>query len=145
MMLNERKRESEQAAAFHAKLRSTGSKLGKSEHARVLLREDDVQQLEFNSFGQVARSKPRRLLLLNDQVVCAAVSGRASEVEIGPGLGGAGERLNIKWAAGVEEVELVEGSYVETLALACLTVARSVSSSKRSSLGRSITPASLNG
>ena len=56
MMLNERKRESEQAAAFHAKLRSTGSKLGKSEHARVLLREDDVQQLEFNSFGQVARS-----------------------------------------------------------------------------------------
>ena len=143
VMLNERKRESEQAAAFHAKLRSTGSKLGKSEHARVLLREDDVQQLEFNSFGQVARSKPRRLLLLNDQVVCAAVSGRASEVEIGPGLGGAGERLNIKWAAGVEEVELVEGSSVGTLAR--LTVAGSVSSSKRSSLGKSITPASLNG
>jgi len=142
VMLNERKRESEQAAAFHAKLRSTGSKLGKSEHARVLLREDDVQQLEFNSFGQVSRSKPRRLLLLNDQVVCAAVSGRASEVEIGPGLGGAGERLNLKWAAGVEEVELVEGSAVGTLAR--LTVAGSVSSSsKRSSLGRSITPASL--
>ena len=75
VMLNERKRESEQAAAFHAKLRNGGSKLGKSEHARVLLREDDVQQLEFNSFGQVCRSKPRRLLLLNDQVVCAAVSG----------------------------------------------------------------------
>ena len=27
----------------------------------------------------VIRSKPRRLLLLNDQLVCAAVSGRASE------------------------------------------------------------------
>ena len=75
--------------------------------------------------------------------MCAAVSGRASEVEIGPGLGGAGERLNIKWAARVEEVELVEGSSVGTLAR--LTVAGSVSSSKRSSLGRSITPASLNG
>ena len=85
-MLNERKREAEQAAAFQAKLRSTGSKLGKTDQARVLLREviqengkwvifstalvpqDDVQQLEFNNFGQVSRSKSRRLLLLNDQV-----------------------------------------------------------------------------
>ena len=38
-MLNERKRESEQAAAFQAKLRSTGSKLGKTDQARILLRE----------------------------------------------------------------------------------------------------------
>ena len=38
-MLNERKREAEQAAAFQAKLRSTGSKLGKTDQARVLLRE----------------------------------------------------------------------------------------------------------
>ena len=68
VMLNERKRESEQSAAFHAKLRNSGSKLAKSEAQRVLLREDDVQQLEFNSLGQVCRSKPRRLLLLNDQV-----------------------------------------------------------------------------
>ena len=53
-----------------------------------------------------------------------------------------GERLNVKWAAGVEEVELVEGASVGTLAR--LTVAGSVSSStKRSSLGRSLTPASL--
>ena len=71
VLLNERKRDSEQAAAFHvshsdrvssqlmtslqAKLRSGGSKLGKSEVGRVLLREDDVQQLEFNSAGQVHR------------------------------------------------------------------------------------------
>lgn len=68
VMLNERKRESEQSAAFHAKLRNSGSKLAKSEAQRVLLREDTVQQLEFNSQGQVCRSKPRRLLLLNDQV-----------------------------------------------------------------------------
>ena len=123
VMLNERKRESEQSAAFHAKLRNSGSKLAKSEAQRVLLREDDVQQLEFNSLGQVCRSKPRRLLLLNDQVgnldfskpynhrlfcqvVCAAVSGRVSEVgEAGQSIvTGTGERLNVKWAAGVEEV-----------------------------------------
>merc|ERR1719219_2598431 len=60
-MLNERKRECEQAAAFQAKLRSTGSKLGKTEQARVLLREDDVQRLEFNNAGQVSRTKGRRL------------------------------------------------------------------------------------
>ena len=140
VLLNERKRDSEQAAAFHAKLRSAGSKLGRSEAGRVLLREDDVQQLEFNSAGQVSRSKPRRLLLLNDQLVCAAVSGRASEAgELGATINVAGERLNVKWVAGVGEVDLVEGN-VGTLAR--LTVAGSVSS-KRSSLGRSLTPASL--
>ena len=63
-------------------------------------------------FLQVCRSKPRRLLLLNDQVVCAAVSGRVSEVTSPQQQGqdsvlGAGmERLNVKWAAGVEEVGL---------------------------------------
>ena len=85
------------------------------------------------------RSKPRRLLLLNDQLVCAAVSGRASEAGEAASLNLAGERLNVKWVAGLGEVELVEGN-VGTLAR--LTVAGSVSS-KRSSLGRSLTPASL--
>ena len=98
-----------------------------------------MQQLEFNSAGQVSRSKPRRLLLLNDQLVCAAVSGRASEAGEVATINLAGERLNVKWVAGVGEVDLVEGN-VGTLAR--LTVAGSVSS-KRSSLGRSLTPASL--
>ena len=72
-----------------------------------------------------------------------AVSGRPSEVEIGPSLGGAGERLTLKWSAGVEEVTLVEGSTAGTLAR--MTVAGSVSASmtKRSSLGRASTPASM--
>ena len=116
-----------------------------------------MQQLEFNNFGQVSRSKSRRLLLLNDQVpasmlcfdlecsqvVCVAVSGRPSEVEIGPSLGGSGERLTLKWSAGVEEVSLVEGSTAGTLAR--MTVAGSVSASthKRSSLGRASTPGSM--
>ena len=72
-----------------------------------------------------------------------AVSGRPSEVEIGPSLGGSGERLTLKWSAGVEEVSLVEGSTAGTLAR--MTVAGSVSAStnKRSSLGRASTPASM--
>ena len=56
-MLNERKRESEQVAAFRAKMRQIGGKVGgsKVDSGRVLLREDDVQRLEFNSSGQVSR------------------------------------------------------------------------------------------
>ena len=71
------------------------------------------------------------------------MSGRPSEVEIGPSLGGSGERLTLKWSAGVEEVSLVEGSTAGTLAR--MTVAGSVSAStnKRSSLGRASTPASM--
>ena len=40
--------------------------------------------------------------------MCAAVSGRVSEVgEAGQSIvTGTGERLNVKWAAGVEEVGL---------------------------------------
>ena len=37
--------------------------------SRFLLREDDMTQLEFNAAGLVARSKQRRLLLLNDLLV----------------------------------------------------------------------------
>jgi len=37
--------------------------------SRFLLREDDMTQLEFNTAGLVARSKQRRLLLLNDLLV----------------------------------------------------------------------------
>ena len=103
-MLNERKRESEQIAAFRAKIRLLGGKLGGGA-GRVLLREDNVTRLEFNAAGQVCRSKPRRLLLLNDRVVCVAASGRPSEVEmLGSGVGGGahgqGEKLCLKWSAG---------------------------------------------
>jgi len=113
-MLNERKREAEQIAAFRAKMRQIGSKLGRSETGRVLLREDEVQRLEFNSSGQVTRSKPRRLLLLNDRVVCVVGSGRPSEVEMSSA--GVQEKLTLKWSAGVDEIEVMEGTGTGTLA-----------------------------
>ena len=102
-MLNERKRESEQIAAFRAKIHPLGDKLGGGGTGRVLLREDDVTLLEFNAAGQVCRSKPRRLLLLNDRVVCVAASGRPSEVEMmggSSGGSGKGEKLCHRWNAG---------------------------------------------
>lgn len=80
-MLNERKRESEQFAAFRDKIRNINGKgfssVGNRGQVaatadgggnRFLLKEDDVTQLEFNASGLITRSKQRRLLLLNDLV-----------------------------------------------------------------------------
>ena len=141
-MLNERKRECEQIAAFTEKLHTIGGKIGKNEGTRKLLREDDVQRLEFNSAGQVVRSNARRLLLLNDRVVCVAVAGRPSEAEFPGHVAAAGgqvaERLSLKWSAHVSEVEVVEGTVSGTLARltsACTGVG--TGAVKKTSLGRS--------
>lgn len=122
---------------------------------RFLLREDNVTQLEFNSAGMVARSKQRRLLLLNDLLVCVSVAGRTSEVDFASTISAssANERLTLKWAVPVGDVELVDGTAGGTLAR--LLSAGSVSSHhgdhvainyggrKRASLTRSLTPNSF--
>ena len=74
---------------------------------RFLLREDDVMQLEFNTNGLFSRSKPRRLILLNDLLVCVAVNGRSSEVDPSTSTStSANERLTLKWAVPVSDVEV---------------------------------------
>ncbi|CAB4057469.1 ARHGEF10 [Lepeophtheirus salmonis] len=84
-MLNERKREAEQFAAFKEKIKSIGGKTkGLLEcKDRYLLKEGDLHQLEFNSSGQISRSKARRLLLINDYIICLSMSGRFSEIDLG--------------------------------------------------------------
>ena len=125
---------------------------------RFLLREDNVTQLEFNSSGMVSRSKQRRLLLLNDLLVCVSVAGRSSEVDFPSTVSAAAnERLTLKWAVPVGDVELIDGTAGGTLAR--LLSAGSVSSHgsthgdhalpnygggrKRTSLTRSLTPSSF--
>ena len=137
-----------------------------------MLREDDVTQLEFNASGLISRSKPRRLLLLNDLLVCVAVNGRSSEVDssgvrfyfyyldlgdfnasfsndfqVNSTSSSANERLTLKWAVPVSDVEVIDGAAGGTLArvLAYGGGGGSMSSgsgttSKRSSLTRSVTP-----
>jgi Rho guanine nucleotide exchange factor 10 len=174
-MLNERKREAEQFAAFRDKLRSISGKLSTprnsemndslngnsrngglhgghgADSGRFLLREDDVTALEFNTNGLISRSKHRRLLLLNDLLVCVAVNGRSSEVDSGGGtstLTSANERLTLKWAVPVSDVELIDGAAGGTLARVLAyggggTISGASSSgttSKRSSLTRTVTP-----
>ena len=80
---------------------------GNGTSGRFLLREDDVMQLEFNTNGLFSRSKPRRLILLNDLLVCVAVNGRSSEVDPSTSTStSANERLTLKWAVPVSDVEV---------------------------------------
>ncbi|KAF5296367.1 hypothetical protein FQR65_LT10259 [Abscondita terminalis] len=111
-MLNERKREAEQFQAFKEMLRNISGKFTArplSDGNRYLLREDNVTQLEFNQCGMITKSKSRRLLLLNDLVVCVSVAPKSSDDF------GASERLSLKWTFPVSEIEIQDTSTSPTL------------------------------
>lgn len=102
-MLNERKREAEQFQAFKEMLRHVSGKLAHrplSSSSRYLIREDNVTQLEFNQNGMITKSKRRRLLLLNDLVVCVSVAPRSIEDF------STSERLTLKWTYPVSDIEV---------------------------------------
>lgn len=102
-MLNERKREAEQFQAFKEMLRHISGKFSSrplSDGNRYLLREDNATQLEFNQCGLITKAKRRRLLLLNDLVVCVSVAARSSDDF------GVSERLSLKWMYPVTDVEI---------------------------------------
>ncbi|RZC33437.1 RhoGEF domain containing protein [Asbolus verrucosus] len=111
-MLNERKREAEQYQAFKEMLRHISGKFSArplSDCNRYLLREDNVMQLEYNQSGMITKAKNRRLLLLNDLIVCVSVAPKASDDF------GASERLNLKWTYPVSDVEIQDTSTSPTL------------------------------
>ncbi|XP_023289860.1 rho guanine nucleotide exchange factor 10-like protein isoform X2 [Orussus abietinus] len=111
-MLNERKREAEQFQAFKEMLRHVSGKLSHrplSSSSRYLIREDNVTQLEFNQNGMITKSKRRRLLLLNDLVVCVSVAPRSAEDFSGS------ERLTLKWTYPVSDIEIQDTSTSPTL------------------------------
>ncbi|TGZ53966.1 Rho guanine nucleotide exchange factor 10 [Temnothorax longispinosus] len=117
-MLNERKREAEQFQAFKEMLRHVSGKLSHrplSSASRYLIREDNVTQLannylqEFNQNGMITKSKRRRLLLLNDLVVCVSVTPRSTEDFSG------NERLTLKWTYPVSDIEIQDTSTSPTL------------------------------
>lgn len=57
----------------------------------------------------ITKTKSRRLLLLNDLVVCVSVAPRQSEEF------GANERLSLKWMHPVADLEIVDSSASPTL------------------------------
>lgn len=116
-MLNERKREAEQYQAFKEmignisgtfNIRSLSMSDGNNRN-RYLLREDNVTHLEFNHSGYIAKSKQRRLLLLNDKVICVSAQPKMSHDF------GASEKLSFKWMYPVNDIEIVDNSTSATL------------------------------
>ncbi|XP_053698315.1 uncharacterized protein LOC128745303 isoform X2 [Sabethes cyaneus] len=122
-MLNERKREAEQFQAFKEMLENisgtfnirslvsggTSDTAINSNNTRYLLREDNVTQLEFNQSGYIVKSKKRRLLLLNDKVLCVSVAPKQSHEF------GSSEKLTFKWMHPVQDVEIVDNNQSITL------------------------------
>ncbi|XP_054721997.1 rho guanine nucleotide exchange factor 10-like, partial [Uloborus diversus] len=100
--LNERKREAEQHHAVREVLKHLGKFSFKSstERDHYLLRQDDVIQLQLDQNGLVVKSKERRLFLLNDLLVSVAVTPRSTDGILN------GERLNLKWAVPLQDVEV---------------------------------------
>lgn len=101
-MLNERKRESEQYQAFKETIKSIGGgkfvllRNSMDDSNRILLRQDVVTQLEFdNNGGTVAKSKCRKLLLLNDMLICTTLPNTSSS-----SLGDQHNQLNRKDSSG---------------------------------------------
>lgn len=114
-MLNERKREAEQNQAFKEMLSHISNSfntrfLSSSENGRnrYLLREDNVTQLEFNQSGFIVKSKKRRLLLLNDKIICVSVAPKQSHDF------GSTEKLSFKWMYPVMDI-VVDNSSSATL------------------------------
>ncbi|XP_073830601.1 rho guanine nucleotide exchange factor 10-like protein isoform X3 [Musca autumnalis] len=115
-MLNERKREAEQYQGFKEMLGHISGTFNtrsltttEGNRPRYLLREDNVTHMEFNQAGFIVKSKQRRLLLLNDKVICVSVAPKQSHDF------GATEKLTFKWMYPVSDVEIVDNSTSATL------------------------------
>ncbi|XP_075157814.1 uncharacterized protein LOC142231079 [Haematobia irritans] len=115
-MLNERKREAEQYQGFKEMLGHISGTFNtrsltttEGNRPRYLLREDNVTHMEFNQAGFIVKSKQRRLLLLNDKVICVSVAPKQSHDF------GATEKLTFKWMYPVQDVEIVDNSTSATL------------------------------
>ncbi|XP_017146061.1 uncharacterized protein LOC108158321 isoform X2 [Drosophila miranda] len=121
-LLNESKREAEQYQAFKEMLGHISGTFntralssvsvsadGSGPRPRYLLREDNVTHMEFNQAGLMVKCKQRRLLLLNDKVICVSVAPKQSHDF------GATEKLTFKWMFPVNDVEIVDNSTSATL------------------------------
>ncbi|KAG1704754.1 Rho guanine nucleotide exchange factor 10 [Nymphon striatum] len=106
--LNERKRESEQRHAVRDILKHISAKFSVkpiSDGNRFLLRQDNVIQMERGQNGVIVKSKDRRLILLNDLLVCVSLSKSKN----GNGYDSSNvNRMTLKWAVLLSEVEVLD-------------------------------------
>ncbi|KAB0350825.1 hypothetical protein FD754_015682 [Muntiacus muntjak] len=106
--LNERKRDADQRCEIKQIAKAINERyLNKllSSGNRYLIRSDDVIETVYNDRGEIMKTKERRLFMLNDVLMCATVSARASHD------GGAvmsGQRYLLKWSVPLGQAEVVE-------------------------------------
>ncbi|XP_054421828.1 rho guanine nucleotide exchange factor 10 [Pteronotus mesoamericanus] len=107
--LDERKREADQRCEARQVAKAVNERrLSKllSSGSRYLIRSDDVIETVYNDRGEVTKTKERRLLMLNDVLMCVTVSARAPHD--GHALLSAGQRQLLKWSVPLGRTAVVE-------------------------------------
>lgn len=112
--LNERKRESEQFQNYKTMLQQISGPfssrfMSSDQRFKYLLREDNVVQLDFGPDGEIVKSKPRRILLANDKVICVSVAPKQSNDF------GASEKLTLKWTCALVDIEIIDESMIKDI------------------------------
>ncbi|XP_058515812.1 rho guanine nucleotide exchange factor 10 isoform X2 [Ochotona princeps] len=105
--LNERKRDADQRCEMKQMAKAINERyLNKllSSGNRHLLRSDDMIETVYNDRGEILKTKERRLFMLNDVLMCATVSSRASH----EGSLVASQRYLLKWSVPLGHVQVVE-------------------------------------
>ncbi|XP_055272294.1 rho guanine nucleotide exchange factor 10 isoform X3 [Moschus berezovskii] len=106
--LNERKRDADQRCEIKQIAKAINERyLNKllSSGSRYLIRSDDVIETVYNDRGEIMKTKERRLFMLNDVLMCATVSARASHDS---GAVTSGQRYLLKWSVPLGQAEVVE-------------------------------------
>ncbi|KAM7111538.1 rho guanine nucleotide exchange factor 10-like isoform 4-T4 [Molossus nigricans] len=107
--LNERKRDTDQRCEIKQIAKAVNERyLNKllSSGNRYLVRSDDMIETVYNDRGEVVKTKERRLLMLNDVLMCVTVSARNSQDS--HTLLSAGQRHLLKWSVPLGQVAVVE-------------------------------------
>ncbi|XP_059838009.1 rho guanine nucleotide exchange factor 10 isoform X6 [Hypanus sabinus] len=115
--LNEEKREADQRCEMKQIAKAMNerylNKLLRSGN-RYLIRSDDMMETVYNEKGEMVKTKERRLLMLNDVLMCATVSSRPQHDS--SGAVSSGLRYLLKWSVPLKQVEVVEFRNSEDLA-----------------------------
>uniref|UniRef100_A0A8C5L286 Rho guanine nucleotide exchange factor 10 n=1 Tax=Jaculus jaculus TaxID=51337 RepID=A0A8C5L286_JACJA len=105
--LNERKRDADQRCEIKQIAKAINERyLNKllSSGNRYLIRSDDVIETVYNDKGEIIKTKERRLFMLNDVLMCATASPRAShESHVVTS-----QRYLLKWSVPLGHVDVIE-------------------------------------
>uniref|UniRef100_A0A4X1VZN0 Rho guanine nucleotide exchange factor 10 n=2 Tax=Sus scrofa TaxID=9823 RepID=A0A4X1VZN0_PIG len=107
--LNERKRDADQRCEIKQIAKAINERyLNKllSSGSRYLVRSDDMIETVYNDRGEIVKTKERRLLMLNDVLLCATVSTRTSH-DSSAGVS-TSQRYLLKWSVPLGHVEVIE-------------------------------------